>query len=194
MVALVVFFARNMWCAKNILPITVVRYREYLIEPISKENLAAADRLYASLSGGKGFGLKRMALLSLLGSRLGLIARDVKTDQVVGVAFYYFNARDRKEDTVHVGFSGLHEAARSVGLGTFMRRHALMNFALSGLTGVSSRISIDNVASLKVNEKLGFVPVETYFDSSLNEVRHYLICDLRKFIKSIGKSEGIFQR
>jgi GNAT superfamily N-acetyltransferase len=176
--SLLVFLARNLCCARKIMPFTSARFGVISVEPLSRAYLAAADNLYAEMNCGARLRQMRV-LLSMLGPRFCLLARRTDSNEVVGMAIYYFNARDRREGTVHEGYIGLREAERSAGLGTFMRRHALKNFARSGLEGVSSRISVNNLASLKSNTNLGFVPVETYVDPSTGEERHYLVCDLR---------------
>ncbi|MEN3295667.1 MAG: L-amino acid N-acyltransferase [Burkholderiales bacterium] len=173
-----VFLVRNLCCAKEIAPFTSARFGAISVEPLSKAYLAAADNLYAEMNRGARLRLMKV-LLSVLGSRFCLLARRTDSNELVGMAIYYFNARDRKEGTVHEGYIGLREAERNLGLGTFIRRHALKNFARSGLEGVSSRISVNNLASLKSNTNLGFVPVETYLDPSTGEERHYLVCELR---------------
>jgi hypothetical protein len=164
-----IFMARNLCCARDIMPFPSARFGAISVEPLSRKYLAAADDLYAALNSGVRLRLLRV-LLAVFGSRFCLIARRTEGNDVVGIVIYYFNARDRIEDTVHEGYIGLSEAERSAGLGTFMRRHALENFSRSGLAGVSSRISVSN---------LGFVPIETYIDASTGEERHYLVCDLR---------------
>jgi hypothetical protein len=173
-----IFMARNLCCARDIMPFPSARFGAISVEPLSRKYLAAADDLYAALNSGVRLRLLRV-LLAVFGSRFCLIARRTEGNDVVGIVIYYFNARDRIEDTVHEGYIGLSEAERSAGLGTFMRRHALENFSRSGLAGVSSRISVSNLASLKSNRNLGFVPIETYIDASTGEERHYLVCDLR---------------
>lgn len=175
-----VFIARNLRCARDIDSFAAAWFGEFVVEPLSGRYLAAVDELYASLNDGERLGLPKTIVLRLAGARLCLIARHVDSGEVVGMVIYYFNARDRKEGTVHEGYIGLREAERGRGLGTFMRRHALRNFARSGLSGVSSRISTGNLASLRSNRSLGFVTVETYFDPSMGEKRYYLICDLSR--------------
>jgi hypothetical protein len=172
------FMVRNLGSARDIMPFTAARFGPISVEPLSRKYLAAADDLYGTLNSGARLRLLK-PLLAVFGSRFCVIARRMESDEVVGIAIYYFNARDRSEGTVHEGYIGLRETERSVGLGTFMRRHALANFARSGLAGVSSRISVSNLASLKSNRNLGFVPVETYIDAHTGEERHYLVCDLR---------------
>jgi GNAT superfamily N-acetyltransferase len=171
---------RNIWCARSLRPFPVARFEHFCIEPLSAGNLAAMARLYASLNNRPIAPDKRI-LLMLMGPKLALVVRNEDNGAVEGLAFYYFNARDRLEGTIHVGYSGVIEAARGRGLGTFMRQHALANFAASGLAGVSTRISVSNGASWRVNEKLGFAVVETYFDDEFKELRHYMVCDLNRF-------------
>ena len=173
------FFIRNLWCGRKIIPFTETNFGPFIIKPLSKKYLPAVVNLYRVLNGGGRLDLQEMAILWLLGSRFCLVALDSGRNEVVGIAIYYFNVRDRKQDTVHEGYIGLREAVRSVGLGTFIRRHALENFALSGLSGMSSRVTVSNLPSLRGNKKLGFIPIETYFDPSIGEERHYLICDFR---------------
>jgi GNAT superfamily N-acetyltransferase len=186
--------ARNWWCGRRIRPFAVARFDAFVVEPLSRESLPAVHDLYAGLNGGTRIGLQNRAILRLLGSRLCLVARGIDGKQVLGIVIYYFNSRDRRENTVHEGYIGLRESARGAGLGTFMRRHALENFARSSLSGVSSRISVGNLPSLKGNEKLGFVAVETYFDRAMGDERHYLICDLGLYRESINESHGVICR
>jgi GNAT superfamily N-acetyltransferase len=186
--------ARNRRCGKKAPPFTAARTGGYLVEPLSKKYLAAAADLYASLNDGARLGMQKRAVLWLLGSQLCLVARDMETNELMGMVIYYFNARDEREGTVHEGYIGVRERARNAGLGTFMRRHALEHFARTGLSGVSSRISVGNLPSLKSNEKLGFVAVETYFDPSMGDRRHYLVCDLSRYQKPLFEREGSCRR
>jgi GNAT superfamily N-acetyltransferase len=186
--SLPLFFARNLWCGRKLAPFPVVRYRAFVVEPLSRKRLAAVDDLYASINAGERLGFPKKALLWLLGPRLCLVACDDRND-LVAMTLFYFNARDWREDTVHASYNGLRESAQGAGLGTFLLQHALESFARSGLAGASSRVSLNNLAALKTNQKAGFVPVETYFDPLMDEERHYLVCDLRRYKKSIDKPE-----
>lgn len=58
-----------------------------------------------------------------------------------------------------------------------MRKHAIEHFKKAGFNGISTRISINNIRSLKSAEKLGFKVFKQYFDSEMNEERYYLICN-----------------
>jgi RimJ/RimL family protein N-acetyltransferase len=171
---------RNVWCTRRLRPFPVARFGEFRVEPLAAGTLAVMARLYENLNHRPLAPDKRL-LLAMLGPKLALVVRNEASGAVVGLAYYYFNARDRREGTIHVGYSGVAEDVRGCGLGTFMRRHALTSFAASGLDGVSSRISVSNGASRRVNEKLGFAIVETYFDDEIKELRHYMVCNLDKF-------------
>lgn len=187
--SLSLFLARNLWCAKDLTPLTPARCGGLCIEPLSSRYLAAAGELFASLNPGVRLGVQRCAVMRLLGSRLCLVVRQADRPQLVGMSVFYFNARDRREGTVHEGYIGLREAECGKGLGTFMRRHALEHFARCGLAGASSRILAGNLPSLKSNLKLGFVPVETCFDPRAGEEQHYLVCDLRSYRQVLHATE-----
>lgn len=179
----------NIWLGKKIAPITDLRRETFTIRPFVKNELPEVSRLFSLLNGGRRLGLQRWALLWLLGPRLCIVARDDSRGEIVGIAIFYFNERDRKEHTVHEGYIGLVEPVRGHGLASFMLRHALDNFARSGFSGVSSRVSVNNLPALKTNQKLGFIPVETYFDIPMQEDRQYLVCDLKRYKQSRSKQE-----
>lgn len=184
------FAVRNLWCGRALRPFPSTRFGAFVIEPLSAKHFNAAERLYTDLSEGKPLIAQQKIVLRLLGSRLCLVANDVQRGEVVAITFFYFNARDRRERTVHAAFNGIHRNAQGAGLGTFMLKHALENFAHSGLAGVSSRVSLSNPSALKTNKKAGFIPVETYFDSFIGEERHYLVCDLSKQHKDRYEEKG----
>lgn len=181
---------RNLWCARKLRPFPRTEFGAFVIEPLAQKRIDAVEQLYADLNEGKPLNVQQKITLCLLGPRLCLVARNKQWDEVVAVIFFYFNARDWREHTVHLAFIGIHRAAQGAGLGTFMLWHALENFARSGQAGVSSRVSLNNPSSLKSHRKAGFVPVETYFDSSAGEERHYLMCDLDKYQKGVVKQKG----
>lgn len=187
--AVLLTFLRNVWIGKSIEPFAPVNFGEFTIAPLERADIPAVDHLFSSLNGSGRLGLQRAALLWLLGSRLCLVAREILTEDVVGTAIFYFNERDRKEHTIHEGYIGLVAEVRGKGLATFMLRHALDHFSRSGFAGVSSRVSVNNFPALKTNQNLGFVPIETYFDTSLQEDRQYLVCDLKRY-EQLGSKQG----
>lgn len=118
--------------------------------------------------------LQNKVVWMLLGSKFCFVAEDIEGN-VIGVALYYVNKRDKKDGTIHACFSGVTENARGKGVATELRSHAILHFEENGFKGISSRISLRNEKSLSVNLKLGFEPMETYFDEGLQEERHYLV-------------------
>lgn len=93
---------------------------------------------------------------------------------------YYFNSRDVKENTIHEGFIGVTAEAAGQGIATQMRKIAKTHFSLLEIKGISTRISINNVASLRSAQKIGFEPVEQYCDPHTHEERYYMICKLEE--------------
>lgn len=172
------FVARNLSRARRLPPLPAAAFGPFVVEPLDGATREAAIAFYALLNDGRRLGFAQRLLLRLLGSRLCLIARDVGRNDIVGIAIYYFNAADKRPGTVHAGYSGVAERVRRIGLGTFIRRHALAHFAGAGLAGVSSRVSAGNIASMKTNLKLGFIPVGIPPEPAMKEYVHYLVCDL----------------
>lgn len=99
--------------------------------------------------------------------------------KIVGMDMYYLNRRDFNEGTVHEGFIGVIPESEGQGIATQMRIQAIEHFRSAGFKGISTRISKNNLGSLISAKKLGFEPVEEYFDSIMSEDRYYLIFNLR---------------
>lgn len=173
------FILRNLWCGKGVRAFPDATFGRFIIGPLRPADVSGVGALYAALNGGRRLGYDKAIVLRLLGRKLALVAREADGGKPVAVTIFYFNARDRRDRTVHAAYNGLLQSAQGAGLGTFMLRHAMKSFARSDLAGVSSRVSVTNRAALKSNERAGFVPVETYFDPFIGEQRHYLLCDLR---------------
>lgn len=109
------------------------------------------------------------------GDKLFFLSIDKDRDKVVGIDMFYFNPRDFKENTVHEGFIGVLPESQGQGIATMMRQEAIKHFKKNGLSGISTRISKNNLGSLCSAEKLGFKPVEEYFDNEMKEERYYLV-------------------
>jgi RimJ/RimL family protein N-acetyltransferase len=178
------FILRNLWRGRMLAPFATGSFGDVSIAPYSTSDLPDIASLYVTLTGGRRLDRRMRALLRLGGARFCLVARRRGDDRLIGIALYCFNAHDVAlgwDDAIHEAYIGLQAPARGLGLGTRMRRHALLHFARSGLACVSSRVSVGNLPSLKGNLKLGFLPVETYFDSAMAEQRQYLICRLDRY-------------
>lgn len=154
----------------------------FILGPCSPGRIEAVEALYADLHDGRELGWSKRVLLRLVGRRLCVALIDLRTNRVLGMVLGYFNPRDVRERTIHIGFTGLAPEVRGQGLSYDLRRFAYAHYARSSwLRGVSSRISVDNVASLRGAVKLGYVERERYFDKELGVERVYMFCDLTPF-------------
>ena len=173
------FLARNAFAARRLASIESVQSDLYIVRGLKPQDLENVDRLYRTLHDGRALARPKMILLRLFGGKLGFGVFSKETSGLVGVGVYYFNAREVKEHTVHEGFTGLEPSFQGKGLGSWLRGVAIAHFEKNGLSGVSSRVSENNIPSLKSNERLGFEVIERYYDGSVNEERFYLVKKFR---------------
>lgn len=100
--------------------------------------------------------------------------------KIVGMDLFYMNPRDFKESTIHEGFIGVLPEYEGQGIATQMRKYAIAYYNQAGFTGISTRISKKNFGSLRSAEKLGFKPIEEYYDEIMREERYYLVLSFNK--------------
>ncbi|WP_411689129.1 hypothetical protein [Acinetobacter indicus] len=101
-----------------------------------------------------------------------------KEIEILGVNLYYVNLQDFKNSTVHGGYIGVSQKKQGLGIATNLRCSAKKHFYNSGFVGISSRISVSNIASLRTAQKMGYIVESKYYDYSTNEERYYMICKL----------------
>lgn len=162
---------------KKINKISSVESDGYIVRGAKSKDLKEIAPVYEQLNGMK-LSRSNMYLLSSCEENLIFIALLNEAGQepkVIGMNMYYINPRDFKEGTIHEGFVGVLPEYEGKGIATSMRKQAIEYFGKAGFKGISSRVSTNNLGSLRSAEKLGFKPVETYFDEILQEERHYLI-------------------
>jgi len=176
------FLIRNLWQAKTIPVIPKGKAEDVEFLPCTKDLAPCMVSLYPEFHQGNELGIAKRAMLPLAGKKLCLVVEDAIDKRVVGYSLYYFNHRDVKEKTVHEGDTGILPEYQGRGIGTALRLHALRHFARSQtINGVSSRVSLNNLASLKSNINLGFKEQERYYDPVMEEERVYLVCDLSPY-------------
>lgn len=136
-----------------------------------------------NLLEGKEVNVKLKTLYKLSGKKYAVIATMRKGDdmQIVGINMYYYNERDINDGTIHEGFIGVKPEVRGRGIATNLRKISLEHYLQNNHDGISTRISVNNIASLQSSLKLGFKPIEKYFDPVLSEYRYYLV---HKFSKN----------
>ncbi len=135
--------------------------------------------VYKKLNGVE-LSLENIRLIKSCARKLVLVVEEKieGKDKIFGINFFYLNSRDFREQTIHEGFIGVLPEYEGRGIATQMRKLAIEHFKKAGFKGISTRISKNNIGSLRSAEKLGFKPIEGYFDSNMGEERYYLICRL----------------
>lgn len=147
---------------------------DFVIRGAKKKDVEKVEEFYQKLTG-RVFSNRHKYFLQKFEDKLCIVAE--KDTHIVGVDLFYINPRDFKQKTVHEGFVGVLPDYERKGIATSMRKHAIEHFKKAGFNGISTRISLTNIGSLKSAEKLGFKPIEKYSDSEMNEERYYMICN-----------------
>ena len=172
------FFTINVLKLLPIDTLPNLNHDNYVIRGCLKSELKEAEKTYKTLSG-RGFSRVQRVLLRLFSDKNLIITISDQNGykKIVGVNLYYINHRDFKENTIHEGYIGVLPEFEGQGIATKMRMNAKSHFRKSGFSSISSRVSKNNLASLRSAEKMQFVPIEEYFDNNKNEDRYYLICN-----------------
>lgn len=175
---------QNLWQARSIRPI--ISYQDpqtgFQYQGLSKEYFQDFLRLKKELSDNRDLSRIQKTLYKIVGDRLVLIAIDTQPNKLVGLNMFYFNKRDLHENSVHEGFIGVSSQYQGKKIATTMRKKVKLHFMKNNLKGISSRVSLNNQGSLRSALKVGFKPVEKYYDNTLGEERYYLVCDLENEI------------
>ncbi len=171
------FVALNFFRAFKIKPVGIHYDNDIKYSGLKKTYFKNFCDFYKQMHKGNGFGWPKSVIYYFFGERYVVLATTVDKDEIVALGMYYINFRDVADATVHQGFTGVVSEYRGRKIATKIRAMAKIHFKESGFKGISSRVSLSNVPSLKSNLNLGFKPVERYYDKSLNEERCYLICN-----------------
>lgn len=147
-----------------------------------KSDHARVNEIYRELSGGEQLSWSRRVLYRFVGSRLIVVASNHSgfEEEIVGINIYYLNSRDIAEKTIHEGFIGVIPKMRGKGIAFGMRSVAKDKFAQEKISGISTRISLNNPSSLQSAISLGFTVIDKYVDEQSGEERYYMLCDLRE--------------
>lgn len=176
----IIFILRNVYTFFKLKKIQIAVVSEsIMVLPLSHNYVNDVLNIYSKFSGGNMLPLEKKLVLSLCGSKLVFILYDTLYKKVVGCEFYYFNKRDIRDHTIHQGFRGILPEYQGKGFGTLLTSHAYTTYSDTWLKGISSRVSCNNMPSLISNQKIGFTPVEKYFDADMGEDRYYMICNFK---------------
>jgi RimJ/RimL family protein N-acetyltransferase len=146
----------------------------------SIKELKEALCIYSFYNNQNKIGISHYIVYFFISRKMVFIVRDISVNHIIGIELYYFNQRDLWEKTIHQGFRGILPLWQGRGIGTSLTGYAVNHFKNNKIDGISSRVSLSNHASLRSNMKLGFRPVEEYFDEDMHENRYYLICPFGK--------------
>ena len=178
--AMILFYARNIIAASRISEINNTEIDDFLFRGYSSLDEDVVAKIYHQLNDGAVFSPMQRRLYHRIGRRCLFVVEQrerVGSSKIVGMNIYYMNKKDIKENTIHEGFIGVVPEASGRGVATKMRQLAIQHFKLAGFSGVSTRISLNNSASLMSAKKIGFEPVEEYQEPSTGEKRYYMICN-----------------
>jgi GNAT superfamily N-acetyltransferase len=174
----VLFIARNVYSSFFLkrIPETYID-KQIIVCGASIKELKESLYIYSFYNNKNKISVLYYILYLFVSKKLVFIVKDVFMKKIIGVELYYFNRRDLREKTIHQGFRGILPAWQGRGIGTLLTSYAVNHFKNSRrVDGISSRVSLDNLASLRSNMKLGFRPIEEYFDKNTNKNRYYLVC------------------
>jgi len=178
---IIAFLFRNIFFSFKMRPFEELEFDTFTMEPLRRKNVNVIFEVYKQLNDGNELSLEKRLLLWIIGKKFCYVLRS-KDGTIFGMGLYYFNKRDIIEKTIHEGYVGLKTRYRGLGIGTQARKCALEHFAkFHFLNGVSSRVSLDNLPSLKGNIKLGFEVKEQYWDDNMKNERVYLVCSLDRY-------------
>lgn len=175
-----VFITHSLKLSFKIKPQKVVRNNNHTIRMARQGEIIESFRLYCALHDGNKLSLVKQFLYLIAGRKLLVVAlkaegADGHKEKMVGVDMYYVNKMDAKQRTVHEGFVGVLPCSEGKGIATEMRNYAAVVFKESGVAGISTRVSHANSASLYSAKKVGFSPIESYYDEGMKEGRYYMI-------------------
>ncbi len=173
------FSMKNISATRRIVDFKSEYVDELLFRGYSALDEKAITEMYRQLNDGAIFSQIQRILYSYIGRRCLLVAEQkdaVGASKIVGMNMYYLNKRDVQENTIHEGFIGVVPEAGGQGIATKMRQIAIRHFKAAGFSGISTRISLNNTASLVSAKKIGFQPVEEYQEPSTGEQRYYMVC------------------
>lgn len=168
---------RNISRAARFTPLPQATQEGVVYQGLTHHWVDDAKRLCVDLRNGRRWGVGRSLLLRVLGKKLVIIAVSQEdSSRLLGVNVYYIERRDVGQRTIHEGFIGVVPEGRGRGISMAMRRHAIEHFKTARLSGITTRISQSNQASMAGARKVGFEPLEEYVDGDRAETRYYLMC------------------
>lgn len=174
------FIVRNFFHLRRVKNLEMVLRDSVCYRGMQRRDISQVSDLYIRLNTGSNLGWSKRWLYYFLGQKILLVAvtQEGGAEKIIGMNMYYLNARDVKENTIHGAFIGVLPEMTGLGVATNLRQMAKHHFFNAGFKALSTRISLNNTSSLKSALKVGYKPLEKYYDEALGEERYYMNCNL----------------
>ncbi len=173
------FFLRNLRASYQIQPISKHPHKHFIICGLPKNFVDDLDHLHQLLRDGRKINYWRRSILLIKGKSVCCIAKD-ETDKLIGFDYFYFRENEVNRGIIHEAYIGVAPEYRGQGIGTALRMISAKNFAISGLSAISSQIEEDNLPSLNSALHAGFHVIN---NCKKDKIIH-LIFDLSKLKNS----------
>lgn len=168
-------FIKNMMQAKKLPEVNTHYSSNFSISSYKPKYLKQIMELYEK-ELNTNLSYEKKLLLMIIGTRICYIAISNETQQVLGFILFYFNRRDFIEKTIHLGAIAIHRDFQGKKIGSQLLKFSIENLSKSSvIKGISSRISLDNIASVKLHKHFGFNIHTTYFDITEKKERAYMM-------------------
>lgn len=172
---LLINFIKNVMHAKKLPEINTHHSNNFSISSYKPKYLKQILELHEKELPSRLSYIKKL-LLMIIGTRICYIAFSNETQRVLGFILFYFNRRDLIEKTIHLGAIAVHKDFQGKKIGSQLLKFSIENLLKSSVfTGISSIISLDNTASLKLHQHFGFNIHTTYFDTEKKKEYTYMM-------------------
>ena len=151
---------------------TCKKFLNYTLRSMSFSDALRSIRIYKKVFPDRGYNVFRSVFLIFIARHFSFAVN--KRNEVIGFEFCRFSREDIENGTVHESFIGVLTSDSGKGVASKLREFSSHVFEKNGLKGVSSRIVLSNIGSLKSARKLGFRVVKTYINDDGKE-EAYLI-------------------
>jgi hypothetical protein len=142
------FLVRNFYFSLALKRIDLQYIEGYVYRGIRFNELRSLNKIQRNLRNGKGWNFWRYLLYAFFGSKLVHAVFD-KDGKIAAFQILYFLENESNNGIIHESFIGVLEPYRGSGLSGKLRHQTILHFKNSIITGISTNIYIDNIASIK---------------------------------------------
>jgi len=149
------FLIRNMYGAKKLTRLNLVKRNELTISGLRPNDLFNFISIHKNLRAGIGLNFWRVILYYFWGDRFVVIVKN-SDKEIVAFQMLYFCQKEIYENIIHEAFIGVTKPYRNIGLATQIRLYTRDQLKQTELKKISSQIENSNLASLASAKKSGF--------------------------------------